>query len=249
MHRVLKTVLAIATLAFATNSLVYAQATRTWVSGVGDDANPCSRTAPCKTFAGAISKTSGGGEISVLDPGGFGTVVITKSITISGDGTLASVLASGTDGININGPNIDVILRNLSLISTSSSAGTGVILNNGRSLLMDRVTISGFAHGILTVTGDATVINSTISNIPNYAALAYGYGSSITLENSTLVRNGVAVDASAGATVRLSNNSIYNNLFVSGCIGGKMASAGNNRSGNNTGNGFTCLPNAVITFQ
>src|SRR5206468_3164555 len=67
--------------AFATQA--NAQATRTWVSGVGDDANPCSRTAPCKTFAGAISKTAGGGEINVLDPGGFGGVTIGKSLTIS----------------------------------------------------------------------------------------------------------------------------------------------------------------------
>src|SRR5262250_2119072 len=74
-----------------------AQATRTWVSGVGDDANPCSRTAPCKTFAGAISKTAPSGEISVLDPGGFGAVTITKSITINGDGTLAGILVSGTN--------------------------------------------------------------------------------------------------------------------------------------------------------
>src|ERR1700685_738577 len=59
-----------------------AQATRTWISGVGDDANPCSRTAPCKTFAGAISKTAAGGEIDCLDPGGFGAVTITKSITL-----------------------------------------------------------------------------------------------------------------------------------------------------------------------
>src|SRR5216684_7918110 len=65
-------------------SLAQAQATRTWVSGVGDDANPCSRTAPCKTFAGAISKTAKDGEISVLDPGGFGAVTITKSITLNG---------------------------------------------------------------------------------------------------------------------------------------------------------------------
>src|ERR1700727_3142380 len=61
----------------------HAQATRTWISGVGDDANPCSRTAPCKTFAGAISKTTTGGEIDALDPGGFGALTITKSITIS----------------------------------------------------------------------------------------------------------------------------------------------------------------------
>ena len=67
---------------FCFTSLAYAQATRTWVSGVGDDANPCSRTAPCKTFAGAISKTAAAGEIDCLDPGGFGAVTITKSITI-----------------------------------------------------------------------------------------------------------------------------------------------------------------------
>src|SRR5919206_4188032 len=82
------------TLAFATAA--QAQATRTWVSGVGDDANPCSRTAPCKTWAGAISKTADGGEIRALDPGGFGAVTITKSITLDGSGTMASILASLT---------------------------------------------------------------------------------------------------------------------------------------------------------
>src|ERR1044071_6704555 len=79
-----------------------AQATRTWVSGVGDDVNPCSRSAPCKTFAGAISKTAAGGEIDCLDPGGFGTVTIVKSITIDCTGTLGSILNSGTNGINVN---------------------------------------------------------------------------------------------------------------------------------------------------
>src|SRR5215468_4859147 len=79
-----------------------AQATRTWVSGVGDDANPCSRTAPCKTFAGAISKTAPSGEINCLDPGGFGAVTITKSITIDCTGTFGSALVSGTNGIIVN---------------------------------------------------------------------------------------------------------------------------------------------------
>src|SRR5437764_14504707 len=78
-----------------------AQATRTWVSGTGDDFNPCSLTAPCKTFAGALGKTAPGGEISVLDPGGYGTVNINKAITINGDGTLASIIASGTNGITV----------------------------------------------------------------------------------------------------------------------------------------------------
>lgn len=81
-----------------TGIIVIAQATRTWVSGIGDDVNPCSRTAPCKTLAGAISKTAIGGEINILDPGGYGAVTITKSITIDGGGIIGSILSSGTNG-------------------------------------------------------------------------------------------------------------------------------------------------------
>src|SRR5207253_687587 len=95
--------LAIAIFTFAFASMAQAQATRTWVSGVGDDANPCSRTAPCKTFAGAISKTAADGEIDALDPGGFGTVTITKSITIDGSPTgTAGVLNAGVPGVQVN---------------------------------------------------------------------------------------------------------------------------------------------------
>src|ERR1043165_8789850 len=87
----------------------HAQATRTWVSGVGDDANPCSRTAPCKTFPGAISKTAAGGEINCLDPGGFGTVTVIKSMTISCEGVTGGVLASGLNGVNFSGGANDVL--------------------------------------------------------------------------------------------------------------------------------------------
>ena len=84
-------------LVVAATTMLSAQASRTWVSGVGDDVNPCSRTAPCKTFAGAISKTAAGGEIDALDPAGYGAVTITKAITIDGGGgQVASVLVSGT---------------------------------------------------------------------------------------------------------------------------------------------------------
>ena len=90
--------------------------TRTWVSGVGNDANPCSRTAPCKTFAGAISKTSAGGEINVLDPGGFGAVTITKSISIVNDGAIGGVLASFANGVVINaGVNDVIVLKGLDI--------------------------------------------------------------------------------------------------------------------------------------
>jgi hypothetical protein len=90
-------------------SAAFGQATRTWVSGVGDDVNPCSRTAPCKTFAGAISKTAPKGEINVLDPGGFGGVTITKAISIKAEGITAGVLVSGTNGITVNAAATDKV--------------------------------------------------------------------------------------------------------------------------------------------
>src|SRR5450432_4611391 len=83
----------------AMSTPAHAQASRTWISGVGDDANPCSRTAPCKTFAGAISKTAAGGEIDCLDPGGFGVVTITKAMTISCEAGTAGVVVAGTNGL------------------------------------------------------------------------------------------------------------------------------------------------------
>src|SRR5215471_4865612 len=110
------------------SSVAWAQASRTWVSGVGDDANPCSRTAPCKTFAGAISKTANGGEIDALDPGGFGALTITKSITIDGGGgQVASVLVAGTNGIVVAATSADVVtlvnLRLQGLLGNGSNSG------------------------------------------------------------------------------------------------------------------------------
>jgi hypothetical protein len=100
LHRVLVVVaVAVGGLAVAAPP-ASAQATRTWVSAVGDDANPCSRTAPCKTWAGAISKTADGGEIDAMDDADFGAVTITKSITLNGSGHTASALVQGTNGIN-----------------------------------------------------------------------------------------------------------------------------------------------------
>src|SRR6516162_4111405 len=117
-------------------SLAHAQATRTWVSGVGDDANPCSRTAPCKTFAGAISKTAPGGEIDALDPGGFGALTITKPITLDGGGgQVASTLTSGTPGFTITFATAGaVIIRNIrvnGLLNSGSPGTTGVNIVGG----------------------------------------------------------------------------------------------------------------------
>lgn len=116
--------------------LAQAQATRTWVSGVGDDLNPCSRTAPCKTFAGAISKTAAGGEINVLDPGAFGALTITKAINIIVEGQTAGVLGAATNGIIVNALDTDrIVLDGLDI------EGIGTGLNGIRILKAKQVVI------------------------------------------------------------------------------------------------------------
>lgn len=123
-----------------------AQATRTWVSGVGDDANPCSRTAPCKTFAGAISKTAAKGEINCLDSGGFGSVKITKSITILCRGTIGGVLAGTSHGITIDaGPTDRVVLDGLD-IEGSGTGLNGVNVLAGKEVYVIHASIRGFTQ-------------------------------------------------------------------------------------------------------
>jgi len=140
-------------------AVAQAQATRTWVSGVGDDVNPCSRTAPCKTFAGAISKTAAGGEINAIDPGGYGAVTITKSITIDGGGTFASILAAGTTGIIVNaGPSDVVTIRNVA-INGANTRVNGIRFMAGGALHVEKCEIFGFAGiGINAVPGGSSLL-------------------------------------------------------------------------------------------
>jgi hypothetical protein len=150
-------------------SAAQAQATRTWVSGVGDDANPCSRTAPCKTFAGAISKTAAGGEIDALDPAGYGAVTITKAITIDGGGgQVASILVSGTNGITVNaGVNDVVTLRNLrinGIVGTLAGGLNGIRYLAGAALHVQDCNIFGFTQDGINVATTATAalfVNNT----------------------------------------------------------------------------------------
>jgi hypothetical protein len=204
----------------------HAQATRTWVSGVGDDANPCSRTAPCKTFAGAISKTAAGGEIDNLDTGGFGALTITKSITIDGGGgAVASVLVSGTPGMTIAAGATDVvILRNLRFQGllgnggSPSSAGTiGVNITSAATVDLENVTIMGFSQDGVSDTraGGGTrlfIKDTTIENVSgpgvNAAAAATN---SVVLENVRSVGNAVGVMAATGNVVFVNSSVITGN--------------------------------------
>ena len=141
----------------------HAQATRTWISGVGDDANPCSRTAPCKTWPGAIAKTATGGEIDALDPGGFGALTITKSITLDGGGgQVASTLVSGTAGMTVNVAGGVVIIRNVrfnGLLNSGSPGTTGISIVAAAVVVVEKCEVFGFsAAGI-----GATVSTGTLA--------------------------------------------------------------------------------------
>jgi hypothetical protein len=206
--------------------MMYSQATRTWVSGVGDDANPCSRTAPCKTFAGAISKTADGGEIDVLDPGGFGALTITKSITLDGGGgQVASILVAGTNGIVVAAPaNANVIIRNLRfdglLGGGNANAGlTGIKFISGHDLNVENCVIFGFNQNGVDVAlsqntqATAHIVNTVIKNIAGvgiHATNSQSPAVQVTVSGSTVVPLGsgagnIGIEAAQHSKVDVSN--------------------------------------------
>lgn len=128
------------------------QASRTWVSGVGDDVNPCSRTAPCKTWAGAISKTAAGGEINAIDSGAYGAVTLTKSITLDGAGVYVGTLATlGSSGIIVNAAGTDIVtLRNININGMGTGAD-GIRFLAGGTLNVQNVNIFNFAQSGIEV--------------------------------------------------------------------------------------------------
>ncbi|HYW06496.1 MAG TPA: hypothetical protein VE913_06050 [Longimicrobium sp.] len=210
--------------------------------------NPCSRTAPCKTFAGAISKTAAGGEINCLDPGGFGALTITKSITIDCNGVVAgSLFTGGASGIAVNGANIVVTLRNLQ-INGAGTGQVGVRYINGKLLNIENVVISqaaltGVLVSAMASTGGLVIRNSTISNNGDGLRVAFGVTS---VSNSIISGNsGFAVIAENSGVINADSNLLTNNgtAVQAGNGGAGQGSATVNISNNGVnGNltGFVC---------
>jgi hypothetical protein len=239
----------------------HAQATRTWVSGVGDDANPCSRTAPCKTFAGAISKTAVGGEINVLDPGGFGAVTITKAITISSQDFEAGVLVSGTNGIIVQVPNAadTVILRGLDIEGLGTGL-TGVLINTGGNVTVENCTINKFTvDGIgftPTVAGSQLHVSNTIARNNGSRGINIGptAAASATIDRVRLDHNNVGLQlTTANGNVAVTDSIASNSAFAGfGALGGVLnierSLASHNGTGVNCGAGTTVrLGNMSVT--
>jgi hypothetical protein len=194
-------------------SAAFGQATRTWVSGVGDDANPCSRTAPCKTFAGAISKTAAKGEINVLDPGGFGAVTITKSIHIRARGNTAGVLTNAANAINVSaGVNDRVTLTGLD-INGLDTATNGVKINSAKVVRIEDSQVYGFSTAGVNFTSSTAnsrlvIANTSIHDNANGAGVAStptAAGTSVTIRNSSVDDNFYGVLALSSAQPAIIN--------------------------------------------
>jgi hypothetical protein len=206
---------AIATFAFVATA--EAQATRTWVSGVGDDANPCSRTAPCKTFAGAISKTAAAGEINVLDPGGFGAVTITKAITIRSDHIEAGVLVAGTNGIVVSAGATDtVVLEGLDIDGVNSGLN-GISVTSGLQVYVIRCAIRRFTQNGVNMasstTGGHTFVNDSIISLNADGVNVAGAVTNIaSLTNTSVFSNtSFGVQANGASNVVGVQSSVINN--------------------------------------
>jgi hypothetical protein len=218
----------------------HAQATRTWVSGVGDDVNPCSRTAPCKTFAGAISKTAAGGEINCLDSAGFGGVTITKAMSIICTGVEGGVLVSGGPGITVNaGANDRVLLEGLDIIGINQTATPGTIgvrvLSAGRTTI-SKCKISNFSQFGVSVAApvsarvfitDSLVTGNTLGGMQVQGT--GGVVNNAIVDRTTFDNNGAAAIKLGPAAVLVVSGSVLtgSTASIDATAGGTVSSYGN----------------------
>ena len=215
-RRVMVCNLAALAMLFAVTSLAQAQAPRTWVSGVGDDANPCSRTAPCKTFAGAISKTAPAGEINVLDPGGFGAVTITKSITIRADHVEAGVLVTGINGIVVAAQPTDrVVLEGLDIEGMGSGLN-GVSVISGKEVYIIRCSIRHFTGNGVNMTsstsGGHLFVNDSFILFNAGGVNVQGTANIGSITNTSILSNtSFAVQANGASNIVGVQTSVLNN--------------------------------------
>jgi len=247
----------------ALTTAAQAQATRTWVSGVGDDANPCSRTAPCKTWAGAISKTSNCGEIDALDPGGFGGVTITKSITLDGGGgQVASILVAGTPGITIaNSDTVcrTVILRNLRIVGINSGTiGVNIVSSAFGAVSVENVQINQFTSQCLYVNATQPQLVNVVNSTLEFCAMGGLVATSPASTDKVNVYNSVFAGNSVGITIHGNTlATVLSSEIVNNTTGGVLADTGatakldidRSTISNNLGYGVQATAGAIIDLS
>jgi hypothetical protein len=199
----------------------------TFVSGVGNDSNPCTRTAPCLTWQGAEAKTLLGGEIDALDPADYGPLNITEALTIDGGGGQAATIfaTSGNSGIVVSAPiTADVTIRNVRIQGNAGASitnGTGIYLNTAGTLHIEHCFIAGMASdgifiypenqpgsGAQVFIDDTNVQDSGASGV--YVASQVSTNVHVTISNSRFKGNssyGVWVADYSRVTLRNSESS------------------------------------------
>jgi hypothetical protein len=224
---------------------IFAQELTTWVAGVGQDTNPCTRTAPCKTFMGALLNTADSGEINALDSGEFDVVdandpttatalIINQSVSIDGGAlhiaTMGPLNNLNLDAITINaGPNAIVILRNLVLNGLSGSNRIGIRIVSARSVRIENVKINGYWQSCLEIQASTPVkvdlMNVDLTGCGNGLSVA-GTNANVTIHESSLTNNANGiVGTGAGVVVRYADLTQDNTTEITATFGASIANA------------------------
>lgn len=215
-----------------------AASVRTFVASTGTDSGACSRAAPCRSFAYAVSQTSNAGEVDVLDSAGYGPVTLTQSISIinSAGNTANIAVPSNQNGITISAAETDnIVLRGLTL-EGGKVGSNGIVFNSGASLTVSECSIQNFSgvarkgNGILLQpeTGAVKIAVSNTSTSGNqnygiyYAPTATGTAAANIAIDTVAARNntsGIRIEnttSSAGAVVAAITSTIASSNSVAG---------------------------------
>jgi Right handed beta helix region len=202
---------------------VQAQATRTFVSPTGSDASvSCSLAAPCRTFGAAYALTNAGGEIAVLGTAGYGSLAISKAISIVNGGGFEAGIAvpAGGIGITINaGTNDAVSLRGLT-IDGAGVGQIGITFNGGKSLTVENCVVRHFTQygiNLAPIASSSLLLSNTLvadnsgTGIIGVPSGPGGYA--LVFDNVKVVNNngnGIFVDgtSSTGVVTASINNSL-----------------------------------------
>jgi len=220
-----------------------AQLARTWVSSFGNDANNCDRPTPCRTFQHAHDKTLPLGEISVLDPGGYGALTITKGISIINDGVgeAGLLVSGGTIGILIEAlPTDHVSLRGITVKGIGFGGVNGILFKTAASLTLENCVVRNHDGDGIQMLGDVPA-NSFVS---------------FTLSNTFVTDNGgngiyIQPTGTGHLSVLLNRVETYNNSAHGFAVVGAFSGAAvvDSIAAHNGGSGFGAFTQAALTAK
>jgi hypothetical protein len=197
-----------------------AQLFRAYVSGSGNDSNPCTLPQPCRLLPAALTAVASGGEIWMLDSANYNTteVDITKSVSILAvPGVVGSLVApQGGLAVNVNGAGIAVSLRNLVIVPLGAN-GTGIAFNQGQSLTVAGCEIANMDKAIIIAanSGAALTVTDTAIRNANLNAIDIEGGAIASLDRVRIT------GANVGVFVGTASAAISESVISGGQIGAR----------------------------